>query len=199
MKKIALIISLTAAMQLASAATVVYGNSTPFTGDSRHSPNYLLGSEITIDQQITLQDVGIIFRSAGYAANFGLYSDMHGSPDRLLDSTGVFIVFATGDTHQAFQDSSIITPGIYWLMGVFDGPASVGKNFGSSMLVAYNSLSDISALPATFGAALTYSGTQLNYYITGATVDAVPEPETYVMLLAGLGALGVVARRRKSL
>lgn len=29
------------------------------------------------------------------------------------------------------------------------------------------------------------------------TVTAVPEPETYAMLLAGLGLLGFVARRRK--
>lgn len=29
-------------------------------------------------------------------------------------------------------------------------------------------------------------------------VEAVPEPETYAMLLAGLGALGAIARRRKS-
>jgi hypothetical protein len=31
-----------------------------------------------------------------------------------------------------------------------------------------------------------------------ASVTAVPEPETYALLLAGLGVMGVVARRRKS-
>jgi hypothetical protein len=30
-------------------------------------------------------------------------------------------------------------------------------------------------------------------------VQPVPEPETYAMLLAGLGLMGVVARRRRSL
>jgi hypothetical protein len=30
----------------------------------------------------------------------------------------------------------------------------------------------------------------------GATIVPVPEPESYAMLLAGLGLLGVVARRR---
>jgi hypothetical protein len=29
-------------------------------------------------------------------------------------------------------------------------------------------------------------------------VTAVPEPETYAMLLAGLGLMGTIARRRKS-
>ena len=38
--------------------------------------------------------------------------------------------------------------------------------------------------------------------VTAFSVDStppVPEPETYAMLLAGLGALAFVARRRKSL
>jgi hypothetical protein len=30
----------------------------------------------------------------------------------------------------------------------------------------------------------------------GAIVPGIPEPETYAMLLAGLGLLGLVARRR---
>ena len=39
---------------------------------------------------------------------------------------------------------------------------------------------------------LSYSGGELVF-----AVNAVPEPETYAMLLAGVGLLGFVARRRK--
>ncbi|MEO8929030.1 MAG: PEP-CTERM sorting domain-containing protein [Caldimonas sp.] len=36
-----------------------------------------------------------------------------------------------------------------------------------------------------------------NDMVVGLNVTAVPEPETYALLLAGLGAIGFVARRRK--
>ena len=49
---------------------------------------------------------------------------------------------------------------------------------------------------------LGYPGWELSTKDTSFSVTsamAVPEPETYAMMLAGLGALGFVARRRKSL
>ena len=40
-------------------------------------------------------------------------------------------------------------------------------------------------------------GFAINYSELDVRVAAIPEPETYAMLLAGLGLLGFAARRRK--
>ena len=42
------------------------------------------------------------------------------------------------------------------------------------------------------------NGTQGGIYSGAISVTAVPEPETYAMMLAGLGALGFLARRRRN-
>ena len=42
------------------------------------------------------------------------------------------------------------------------------------------------------------NGTQGGIYNGAISVTAVPEPETYAMMLAGLGALGFLARRRQN-
>lgn len=57
-------------------------------------------------------------------------------------------------------------------------------------------------LGVTLSSLLTQSGTgistsTLDKVMFGVNVSAVPEPETYAMMLAGLGLIGFAARRRK--
>lgn len=42
-----------------------------------------------------------------------------------------------------------------------------------------------------------YNYSQAQVLYAGIDVSPIPEPETYAMLLAGLGLIGFVARRRK--
>ena len=57
---------------------------------------------------------------------------------------------------------------------------------------------DISGIGRGFGdGGLTAPGAAFTVSMIDAPVAAIPEPETYAMLLAGLGLLGFMARRRK--
>jgi len=49
--------------------------------------------------------------------------------------------------------------------------------------------------PINYGVAVATADTALDYVSLG--VAAVPEPDTYALMLAGLGVLGAVARQRK--
>lgn len=59
---------------------------------------------------------------------------------------------------------------------------------------------DLSFVAQSESTTLSFTGVQATYYIglDNVSVTAVPEPETYAMLLAGLGVMGAVARRRKA-
>ena len=65
---------------------------------------------------------------------------------------------------------------------------------GSGTLISYLTFSATGGRSAISGLTYNYDG------LTGGgntDIPAVPEPETYAMLLAGLGLMGAIARRRK--
>lgn len=133
----------------------------------------------------------------------------------------------TSGSHFAFLQNTasiaqtFVSDSAYNYTFSFDYALRAGYNVGQSVVVqldgnqigsfAANTTAWSSASTSTLsiGAGthtLTFLGTNpTNAYDTSAFIDnvsmsvtAVPEPETYAMLLAGLGLMGVVARRRKS-
>jgi hypothetical protein len=76
----------------------------------------------------------------------------------------------------------------------FAGAVGEELTFSSYMLTGIT-VANASFAPSSAPFTLAESGASLN---GNFTIAAVPEPETYAMLLAGLGLMGCVARRRKS-
>ncbi len=70
-----------------------------------------------------------------------------------------------------------------------DAFAGANGNNANTRLFTVSSTTGLSSL--------TFSTGQIAFEV--AQVSAIPEPQTYALLLAGLGAVGFVARRRKSI
>ncbi len=105
-------------------------------------------------------------------------SNVTGSFDYLVSAIG-----ASGNSYTASAISGL-TASLY-LGNTLQG-TSTGLNF------SFNNLQS-----GTY--TLKASGTVANGFnvlITSYTVTPVPEPESYAMLLAGLGVMGAIARRR---
>jgi len=59
----------------------------------------------------------------------------------------------------------LLTAGDYWLMAVYDGPASVGQNDNGTTMLKYISYPFGNVPPATFPAQSMYRASSFNYYI----------------------------------
>ncbi|WP_229215397.1 choice-of-anchor E domain-containing protein [Duganella sp. CY15W] len=114
------------------------------------------------------------------SATLGVYD---GTTDFGGTSGGSVSFSANGHETVIYSDSATLA--------AFSGPGSL-QALVSGSSNSWGSLENgnqVNAIP-----------TQIDTYakVTYTYITAVPEPETYAMLLAGLGLVGVVARRRKS-
>ncbi len=77
--------------------------------------------------------------------------------------------------------------------GVFTGNgAASGNVWGLQNLTVTGAAASTLLMFKAVGTSDSYGGS-----LDAVSVTAVPEPETYALLLAGLGAIGFVARRRR--
>jgi type VI secretion system secreted protein VgrG len=137
-----------------------------------------------------------------------------------LDAAGdsnAFWVFQIGSTLTTASSSSVVNAGnnaLYWQVGSsatlgtdtsFSGnilaltsiTMNTGANIGCGSALAQNGAVTLDTNTISTGC----QGLELDGGVVtaggGGVIAAIPEPETYAMLLAGLGLLGFAARRRQ--
>lgn len=115
--------------------------------------------------------------------------------------TGSFNLGGGGTSDTSFGGATAVTVN---QNGVNPGTV-IGWQGGTTTITGlrFNLLAGVNTFTFAYSApgALNYGGQPLSdegWGIKSAMVTAVPEPETYAMMLAGLGLMGAIARRRKA-
>jgi hypothetical protein len=116
--------------------------------------------------------------------------------DVLLDMGHPYLLFSFNDP----AGYSPTTDGVY---NFTDNFYSLSANFTGTTFDFTNNTGSIASIFAQhvviFDNIYLLYGAQNRSLAFNSNVSAVPEPETYAMMLAGLGLLGFVARRKKKL
>lgn len=147
---------------------------------SGHAATTDWSSHALLESSVGLSTGGIIFDT---------YSFTLATASTVASSVGAIGTISPGTY-------SLFTTGLDGLVGTTDDLATpFAWNFTNVPTVNTVTLSAGSYYYSVFGFAPSVAAYSIN---SAATAVPVPEPETYAMLLAGLGVVGFVARRRRN-
>jgi hypothetical protein len=134
-----------------------------------------------------------------YSAHFQLNSSP--TPDKVYDGQAFILYDQTGTYSGASTDLAdlwFFSDTIGGGLEIHDFYAADGETvlFSTNGAQLYSGTEDAPTLLTGTFALTEYQGTG-TYTLTVTNVSAVPEPESYAMLLGGLGVIGFVASRRR--
>ncbi len=117
--------------------------------------------------------------------------------------SGCLITAVTGSSPEYGTVSGLLSTGEFWgNNNLFYSPPQTYVNLDGVSFDLVSGMQVNLFYSSDYGAAGKYPASSILAFFLNGTVSVsplapVPEPETYAMLLAGLGLLGVLARRRK--
>lgn len=157
---------------ISACSVFSYGQCTQHAGidyplgfTSSHTPNYLLGSAITVSSSFSLIELGFISINSGQNFKVAVYDDASGNPGNLLTQGAGTVVAGTNIVD---VPNVVLPAGTYYFMAVFESVANLSYTNSSTSGVWYISHTFSNPLPGSFGAPLYYTGQDFSYYFIGS-------------------------------